>query len=195
MSSELAKKVDPTDVFSAFVLHGGDCARAAIIVGLTTTEVESMATQWGWRAKLASLTVGTKGPLDGNVTQRELRRGLAFIQAHRLGSIIDRLVLELGDDDALRQSTTKYDRQGNPVRDYKGIRDIAAAMRDAHELAYRALGDSMDVTRKEHSGSGREGDYVLSAMAAMDAADACPKTSSADLVRQALQPSNLPSTR
>lgn len=174
-------EIDPGEAFSLYALHGGNVERVALILGADVADVAGMASRWNWKVKVKDATGDST---DSTEAQRQLNRGVNFIQAHRLRSFVDSVIQELSDSDAMRAATTIASANGSR-RDFRVLRDVAEAARTAQELTYRALGDSLDAARNERA-KGSEGSIALAAMAAMDAADAAPGVSSVELVRRSL---------
>lgn len=178
----VTREVDPGEAFALFALHNGNPDRVALILDVDPSEIRAMAKRWDWANKV---TASTGEAADSGAAQRELNRGVNFIQAHRLRSFVDLAIRELSDPEQLRAATTVVSNRGAERRDFRILRDIAEAARTAQELTYRALGDSMDTTRNDKVRPS-DGSLALAAMSAMDAADAAPGVSSVDLVRRSL---------
>lgn len=173
---------DPAEAFALFALHAGNVERVALILGVEVEVIEAMVVRWGWNKKVAR-TVGDSA--DAPAAQREVNRGVCYIQAHRLRSLVDAVLVELSDPEVFRDATTIVGVGGASRRDFRVLRDIADAARTSHDLTYRALGDSVDVARNDRAGRA-DGTAALDVMAAMDAADAAPSTSAVELVRRSL---------
>ena len=178
-----AVEVDPAEAFALFALHAGNVERVAVILDTDPAAIEAMAKRWKWSEKV----VRTQGDAeDSSAAQREVNRGVNYLQAHRLRSMVDRVLVELAMPGKLEDATTIVGMNGSHKRDYRVLRDVAEAARTAQDLTYRALGDSVDLARNDKA-KGKAGDLSLGVLAAMDAADAAPGTSSVDIVRKSLR--------
>lgn len=175
----------------------GDYDAAARTLGVEPTALMELAREGGWDKELARLAGGRecRTPDDFIRAQRSFNRGINFVQAHRLRELVDVfLVKALSDPDFMTELTTvvSQTRDGFVIRrrDLRPVKDLADSVRTAHDLSYRALGDSTAQTvidERELSKGGRN--LQLDLMRAMDAHDAHPGTGSTALARSgALSP-------
>lgn len=174
--------IDPAEAFSLFVVNQGNALRCAMQLKTTPEAIESMAKQFGWAGKLKTFRDGS----SADEASDSVNRGVSFILGHRFRKLVEVVVDELQDPAKLADATTVTTQFGSR-RDFKVLRDLGAALESACEITYRALGDQPGPANSRKATKGGHGDLVLSAMAAMDAAEACPDKSSTELVRQSLK--------
>jgi hypothetical protein len=101
--------MDVAQVFQTFMTFCGDVARTAAATGLTAEQVTTLANSEHWDEKLQLWNTLKDG--DSKELQIQINRAVTYVQAHRLRSILDRLVSHLtkkSDDDLVQLLTKQF---------------------------------------------------------------------------------------
>lgn len=153
----LKAKSDIAQIFLVFMATIGDVEKTALALQLDPEFVLWLAEQEGWQEKVRRVTVMSKSEKPGD-WERAQNRCLNFVQAHRVRTLIDRLLLSLTNMTAeeFKSDFTNRDAKGNSHLSARFFSDIMAALDKVHHLSYQALGDTIGerVERKEKDGEG-----------------------------------------
>lgn len=143
--ADLKQRADIAQIFMVFMATIGDVEKTALALEIDPAFVQWLATQEGWADKVRRLTVMSKTGKPGDF-ERAQNRALNFVQAHRVRTLIDRVLVELVklSPEDLQGKFKSYDRQGkeNGIS-ARFFSDITAALDKVHQLSYNALGDSV----------------------------------------------------
>lgn len=143
--AEFKQRIDVAQVFLCYMATIGDVEKTALALELDPAFVTWLANQEGWSDKVRRLTVMSKSGKPGDF-ERAQNRALNYIQAHRVRTLIDRVLVELvkEDPDRLAERFKSIDRSGKPNGiSARFFADITAALDKVHQLSYYALGDSV----------------------------------------------------
>ena len=166
--ADLKQRSDVAQIFLVFMATIGDVEKTALALELDPAFVTWLAEQEGWSEKVRRVSVMSKGGKPGD-WERAQNRCLNFVQAHRVRTLIDRLLLELGKVpvEELPGKFKTVDRFGKD----KGVSarffaDITAALDKVHMLSYYALGDSVGerIKRTEDEGGDRSVNDIHAAL-------------------------------
>lgn len=163
---------DAVSVWNAFLTFQGNSVKTAVSTGLSVGDVERMAEEGGWKAKIASL----ENSSGTGTSAASVNRAINYVQAHRLRSLLDRVVTEISTDaKTFDEYTQTYGKEGAPSgRTVKPLLELAKAVEVAQGLTQRALGDKGDALGDAGGGGGlglsKVGEKVLDALARLDAA-------------------------
>lgn len=156
--AELKQRTDVAQIFLVFMATIGDVDKTALALELDPVFVTWLAEQEGWAEKVRRVSVMSKGGKPGD-WERAQNRCLNFVQAHRVRTLIDRVLVELVKEpsEELLEKFSAYDKQGKPHLSARFFADITAALDKVHQLTYYALGDSVgeriDRAKDETDGS------------------------------------------
>ena len=172
MGSELIallEKVSTQDqvrVYEVWSSFSGDSHKTALMLGLSPEEVEALAVQHDWKARLHRWTIATEGTKSA---QLAINRAINLVQASRCRSIIDKVIsfLSEGDAQALVERLTVTGKNG-PEFKTRALTDLIKAAETAQRMTYLALGDSTGASQEP---TGKGSSIALQVMAALNAAD------------------------
>lgn len=182
---DLQSKYDFAQLFSAYVAFAGDLRKAAAVCNVPYSVAQAAAEREHWQQKLPDFALAGPSGAPGSLElQQQINRAVNYIQAHRLRSIIDRVVTRLAamDTDQLIELLTRTTRAGAEFT-ARPLTDLVKAAEACQNMTMRALGDSS--TNPDESSSGSK--VGLLVMRAMDAADQVG-ISSVDIVRAEFSP-------
>lgn len=186
---ELLDAIDPASAFGALANFGGDYAQAAGVLRCAESELRELAAKHGWDAKLRNMGIADTGVTNADksaASQRALDRGINFVQAARLRSMLDGILIKLASDPKEFEAfTTEASVQGHK-RTLKNVEALANAIATAQGLASRALQDDGDNRAADRKALGGKS-VGLSVTEALNRLDNLPGVSSADLVRKSLE--------
>lgn len=174
--------VDQVRAFMTYAHFNGDANRAALALGLPSDDVETLAALYGWAGRLKS----ARGSGSSEGAARSLNRAINFVQAHRIRGMVDQLIQEFSSSpEKLVAMVTVQSMQKNYI-DTGPFLNLVRAAQVAHEMTYRASGDSLQASGQVEGGdtpqdSKAAASAVLSVLAAIDST---PGKSSVDFVRQ-----------
>ena len=174
-------KFDVSGIFSTYMSFVGDADQTAAALQMDPREVQALAEQEDWVAKVKHLSQMSKSGKPGDF-EKAANRALNFVQAHRLRGVLTSLLTnyearEPSDIAEVTISTTGVEKVS-----CKFLSDLASAMEKVHQLTYAALGDSVAErnARLEEDGSEVSGDTlhraVFAALNSPAVRDIDPKT-------------------
>ncbi len=170
----MSPAVDTIRIFETYIAFNGDVARTAVACNLTAAEVEDMAHTQGWKERAKEWTTLKEGSTADVAVQ--VNRAVNFVQAHRLRSLIDKVVGELSKlepTDLISRLSTVTTGKGGTTRETfntRALTDLVKAAESAHLMTQRALGDT--VQERPATGETRKGSSIaLLVGSAMSAAE------------------------
>lgn len=161
--------IDVSQVFLVFMALVGDCTKVALALDLEPEQVEELANKEGWHAKIARVSLMSKGGQTGD-WERAQNRAVNWVQAHQLRRSIDRAIVhlsrELDREGGVEKILTHTTKDGSVIYSAKVFSDLAASLEKIHSLSYAALGDSAKERgdRGEHKGADGKEDGQKSAL-------------------------------
>lgn len=180
--SKQKQRTDVAQAFLVFMATIGDTEKTALALDLDPEFIGWLAEQEGWTAKVRRVSLMSKGEKPGD-WERAQNRCLNYIQAHRVRTLIDRLLVELTNcsaDDFLTRFRN-LDKHGQPTgMSGRFFADLMAALSKVHELSYYALGDSVGERlerAKEEGGDHSVADIHAALIAALNNPSVSAKTS------------------
>lgn len=185
-------KLDTIRIFETFVAFSGDVTRTAVACNVSPDTVHALAKAEGWHAKVKEWTTLREGSTADVAVQ--VNRAVNFVQAHRLRSLVDKVVTELSRLEPaelvsrLSSVSTKGTGDNAVTREIfsaRALTDLVKAAESAHLMTQRALGDTAQ--ERPENGETRKGSSIaLLVQQAMSAADEV-NVPSVELVRQNLK--------
>lgn len=178
--------LDVSKIFQTYLVFGGDVDRTAVALNEDAEIISELALQENWKAKLGQLSKITDG--DSKELQVQINRAVNYVQAHRIRSIVDKVVSHLSTKSAeeLVDLFTKVGRNGESEFSSRPLADLVKAAETCQAMTQRALGDTAAERPAEESSKNSKGSNIsLQVMAAMNAADAAGMNS-VELVRKEL---------
>jgi hypothetical protein len=179
-------ELDVSQIFQTYMVFGGDVDKTAVAINEDPEVVKALAVQENWQGKLAQVGKITDG--DSKDLQVQINRAINYVQAHRIRSIVDKVVSHLSAKTAedLVALFTKVGRDGSSEFSSRPLADLVKAAETCQVMTQRALGDTVAERPEESSGKSAKGANIsLQVMAAMNAADAAG-LNSVDVVRKEL---------
>ena len=166
--AELKQRTDVAQIFLVFMATIGDVEKTSLALQLEPEFVAWLAEQEGWQEKVRKVSIMSKGGNPGD-WERAQNRCLNFVQAHRVRTLIDHVLIELVKlkPEELAEKFKSCDRHGKPNGvSARFFSDITAAMDKVHLLSYYALGDSVGerVKRTEAEGTDRSVNDIHAAL-------------------------------
>lgn len=143
-------ELDVDQVFMLYAAFCGDVSKTAHSAGISRTQVEDLALEYGWPERIKSLVDLTQGAKPGDV-ERGINRAMNFVQAHRWRIFLEgtlRALAKVGTDgDAMLDlfTTEKRNKDGAVVErvfSARALADISTALEKVHWMTYQALNDS-----------------------------------------------------
>jgi len=151
-----------------FLSFLGDASKTAVALNLAVAQVEQLAIDNQWHAKVEELkALGREGGAD--TLARELNRVKAFIQATRLFNIVDRVIRTVTQNDQSFEDFISQQGKDTVNTSCKAVAELVKAAEVVQNMLYRAVGDSLGerATRNETGGIATD---LLKALATMGAA-------------------------
>lgn len=138
---EPANRIDEVRLFMLYALFGGDTARVATVSRVDKRRVDSLAHDFGWKAKLAG-----RGALDtekGAEAERVLNRVANYVTSERLRRVFDRIIDELDSDPTFAKAfCTSVDNNTQETSfNTKNLVELAKGLQIVNDISYRALQD------------------------------------------------------
>ena len=164
--------LDVSQVFQTFITFGGDVERTALAVGMQPVDVRNLAAQERWADKLSLWNEFQTG--DKKDLQIQINRAVNYVQAHRMRSIIDKIITELSAKDGkglieLLTEVHNGEKSSSEKFSARAITDLVKGAEACQLMTQRALGDSNAAGSGENSTDGSS--IAISVMRAMAAAD------------------------
>lgn len=169
---------------------GGDVEKTAIALRCNLDEFKLLADDEGWQRKLKQWnSLSGSQPRDVSI---QVNRAVNYVQAHRLRSIIDKVVEQMALDtpDELIARLTVNTRDGSRFES-RILTDLVKAAETAQLMTQRALGDTAD-ERPEESSGGKGSAIALDVMRALNAVDNSKMDSVSLVKRELAKPTVLP---
>jgi hypothetical protein len=181
--------LDVAKIFSTYVLFLGDADKTAAALDIEAHVIKSLATCEDWPKKVKQWNELSSG--DMREVQIAVNRGVNFVQATRLRSVLDKLVTKLHglSPDELIETLTVQTKFGSEVKT-RALTDLTKACESVQAMTARALGDFPDERPKSESG-GKGSSIMLQVAAAMAAADEVGLDSAA-VIRKQIAEENKP---
>ena len=182
--SERKTRIDVSQCFLLYMTVIGDVEKTAAALDYDPAFVAWLAESEGWKEKVRRISVMSKGEKPGD-WERAQNRALNFVQAHRVRTLIDRLLVNLlgMKSDELLDTFETRDRSGNSTGySARFFADVMSALEKVHTLSYAALGDTAGerVKRAEgDDGEGSAGSIHAALIAALNNPAVSQKTSEA----------------
>lgn len=178
--------IDVSAVFQTYLTFFGDAERTAVAMGLDPQTVRDLAQAENWHKKVAELNSIRAG--DSRDVQVQINRAINFVQAHRIRSVLDKIVSHFAAMEAqeLVDKLTTTAKNGSETFSARALTDLVKALETTQLMTQRALGDTV-AERPEAEPERKGSSIALQVMEAMSAADSTGLDSVA-LVRQQLNP-------
>ena len=142
MSTVQKNEVDVSKIFLAFIALQGDPRRTALACGMEQEEVQALALQENWAAKISNFSALREA--DSKV-QIQINRAMGFVQACQLSSIVDHLIKEFSDPKKLLEMLTTTSKYGSSFST-KPVTDLVRAAEALQRMKAIALGDFQSVS-------------------------------------------------
>lgn len=133
-------KLDVSQIFLVYMAVVGDVDKTALSLDLDPKIVQSLAQSEGWSEKIRRISYISKSSKPGE-WERAQNRALNFVQAHRVRSLIDRLINHFAEQTPEEMVEKNKSREDLPSA--KFLSDLLSAAEKAHHLSYAALGDTV----------------------------------------------------
>lgn len=143
-------KLDVSQIFLIYMTVVGDIDKCAMALDLDPAIVASLASSEGWSEKIRRISLISKSGKPGE-WERAQNRALNFVQAHRVRSLLDRMITHYasmtGEQLANVFCSEHSTKEGGGIRiktpSAKFLSDLMCAAERAHHLSYAALGDTV----------------------------------------------------
>jgi hypothetical protein len=177
--------LDVSQIFQTYMAFGGDVDKTAVACNEDPETIAALANSENWKAKIAQLSKLTDG--NSNELQVQINRAVNYVQAHRIRSIIDKVIGQLTEKDGkeLIDLCTKVGKNGEAEFSARPLADLVKAAEACQAMTQRALGDTAAERPEENGKSAKGSSISLQVMAAMNAADAAGMNS-VEVVRKEL---------
>lgn len=159
------RRLDVVKIFLHYVAAVGDAEKTALACDLDVETVRELALSEGWNEKIKRLSLASKSNgLQAGEYERMQNRALAWVQGHRLRSILDRVICALDEksNDELIDDMTATDRDGNKKMSARLFSDLAKSLETVNGLCFAALGDTIP-ERKPATAAGESNTAALHA--------------------------------
>ena len=181
--------LDVSQIFQTYIAFAGDAERTAVALNMHVSEIRQLANAENWQAKVSEWTKLREG--DPRDVQIQINRAVNYVQAHRLRSVIDKVVSHLSEMDAagIVDTLTKNSAHGSEFS-ARPLTDLVKAAEACQAMTARALGDTIG-ERPEADPNAKGSSIALQVMAAMSAADKVGLDSVEIVKEQLAQPPRL----
>ena len=164
--------LDVSQIFQTYLTFGGDVERTALAVGMQPVEVRTLAQSERWADKLSLWNEFQAG--DKKELQIQINRAVNYVQAHRLRTIIDKVVTELSAKDGkglidLLTEVHSGEKSSSEKFSARALTDLVKGAETCQLMTQRALGDTNGASASDAPTDGSS--IALSVMKAMAAAD------------------------
>src|SRR5437660_1049844 len=134
---------DVSKIFSTFVTFLGDADKTALALEIDSAIVRNLAVAENWSAKLKQWNEVVDG--DPKTTQIQINRAVCFVQAHRLRTVLDKVVgkLHAMSPDELVAALTVETKHG-PEFKTRALTDLIKGAEAVQLMSMRSLGDTAD---------------------------------------------------
>lgn len=183
-------RLDVSKIFLVFVATVGDIERTALACDLDPDIVRELALSEDWNVKVKRLRLASKGSGEAaDEFARLQNRALAWVQAHRIRDVLDRVVMKLSEqtDDELIAGITETNKDGSTKLNARVFSDLTKALETANGLAFAALGDTIPERKASTGGAGQATADLHSALVAALNGGLAKRTPSDILVTEATQ--------
>lgn len=181
-------ELDVAKIFLTYTAFQGDAAKTAVTLDMAIEDVKSLAVSEDWNSKLESLN---KLSGDSKEVQVQLNRAVNYVQAHRVRSILDRVIsqLSLSTGEELVDLLTVSGGEGRSAElKTRALTDLVKAIETAQLMTQRALGDT--AAERVPEDDNKPGSAIaLQVLRAMNAADQLG-VDSAEVVRKQIAAEN-----
>jgi hypothetical protein len=176
--------LDVAQIFQTYMLFAGDVERVALACDVDRVHVQQLAHCENWAAKVADMERLRGENADAQI---QLNRGVNYVQAHRLHSILDKVIghLSLKSAEDIVDLCTKVGKGGETEFSARALTDLVKAAESCQVMTQRALGDTAAERPEASEAKGKGSQVALNVMAAMNVADKSG-LDSVSLVRQQL---------
>jgi len=166
----LAKRneADISRIFESYIQFLGDTAKVSVALDIEEHLVKNLAAVEGWDKKLKQWQQQISG--DPREFQVQVNRAINFVQAHRLRTVLDKVVGKLHSmtADELIDALTVNTKYGSEVKT-RALTDLVKGAEAVQLMTQRALGDT-DAERPKSDPNNKGSQIMLSVAAAMQAA-------------------------
>lgn len=177
--------LDVSTIFQTYLTFYGDVERTAVAMQIDAQTVRDLANAERWADKVSELNQLRAG--DSRDVQVQINRAINFVQAHRIRSVLDKVVSHFSKMDAegLVDTLTHVDKNGSSTFSARALTDLVKALETTQLMTQRALGDTAS-----EQGGGKEPKGSKVALLVMDAMNAAEASGldSASVVRQQVNP-------
>ena len=182
------RRIDVSKVFLCYVATIGDVERTALACDLDPEVVRELALSEDWNVKVKRLRLASKGSGEAaDEFARLQNRALAWVQAHRLRDVLDRVVMKLSEqtDDELIAGITETAKDGSTKLNARVFSDLSKALETVNGLAFASLGDTIPERKAATGGAGQATADLHSALVAALNGGLAKRTPSDVLVAEA----------
>lgn len=145
-------KLDVSQILLTYVALVGDVVKTAEALNLDPEVVQKLADAEGWQTKIQRITLLAGSGRPGDF-ERAQNRALAFVQGHRIRSLLDGIITRFADmtPEEIVEAITVRSEKGAKQISARFLVDLAAAAEKAHHMTYAALGDTATDRAKRDS--------------------------------------------
>jgi len=175
--------LDVAQIFQTYIVFGGDIERTAYAMRLDNQIIRDLANAEHWRDKIAQWNELKEGDLRD--VRFEINRGLNYVQAQRLRSILDKVISHLYTMDGA-EIVRFLTKQGKDSSEFSArpLTDLVKAAETCQIMTQRALGDT--AAERPEVKCSKGSDVALRVMKAMEAADSAG-LDSVEIIRSELR--------
>jgi len=135
-------ELDVSQIWQTYVAFNGDADKTACALDIPVNDIRDLASAENWAAKIADWNRLREG--DPRESQIQINRAINYVQAHRMRSILDKVVTYLSEADGekLVQRLTVNTKNG-PELKTRALTDLVKAAEACQLMTSRALGDTV----------------------------------------------------
>lgn len=165
MAPTSSETIDRSAMFLTYLAFMGDIHRTAAALMVEPAKVKAAAEFEQWDKKVAHLK-SVKSGMGPDEFLRELNRVVNFVQALRLRSVMDKLILKVSGDEATFDDFVTKQTKDCTNRDPAALLGVIRCVEAVHRMTYAALGDIPGKTDLER-GDKDKGATALSILSAL----------------------------
>jgi hypothetical protein len=161
--------LDVSQIFQTFLAFSGDVGKTSVALNIDVDTIQNLAASENWAAKISEWTKLREG--DPRDVQVQVNRAVNYVQAHRMRSVIDKIISHLSGKSAeeVIDMLTTQGKHGSSFSS-RPLTDLVKAAEACQLMTQRALGDTV-AERPETPTEGKGSRVALLVMNAMNAAD------------------------